>query len=732
MAQPAPEKGFLAALYDRLSLQTVVVVSFVFIVVMAVGLTWYVSFRNGERAVNELAGQLMDEIAARVGDRLRSHLDLPHTINQITADAIAAGTLDLNDGKQQELHFWRLIKQFEGISYIYMGHEHGGFFGARRLEDGTVELIATDRLTGGNINYIGVNDRGIRTEVKEVLRGYDHKTRPWYTSAIRSRKAVWSDIFVDAGGGGLTIGAALPVYGEEGNLLGVLGCSIIFTHFNDFLRTLKVGKSGATCVLERSGLIVAASTPDPVVSEDRNRIAAAESREPLLKLTGRFLAERFGDLSKIEGPQKVEAQIHGKAYFVQVTPLRDGRGIDWLITIVVPEDDYMERIAANNRNTIILCAMALIAASLGGVVISRRFTKPILRLNDAARSLAMGDWAQSVRIDRSDELGELGRSFNSMAEQLRDAFVRLESKVAQRTAELTTANRELIRRRAVEAQQLAQIELALEQLNRELTDAGDYVKSLLPAPLTHGPVRTDWRFVSSAGLGGDSLGYHWVDDDHFAFYVVDVCGHGVGAALHSVSVINVLRSQSLHDTDFRQPDQVLAEFNKMFPMEKHNEMYFTFWYGVYHRPSKSLEYASAGHPPALLLYEPGNRAAEPMLLQTPNLFVGGMPDLTFRKKCVRIENPCRLYVFSDGVFEILKDGEPVWDFNSFVQFMGRSFSSTQLVLDRLLDQVMELSGSESLDDDFSIVEVSIDQKVEDSHRDVSKILKQPGQDFPRF
>ncbi len=120
-------------------------------------------------------------------------------------------------------------------------------------------------------------------------------------------------------------------------------------------------------------------------------------------------------------------------------------------------------------------------------------------------------------------------------------------------------------------------------LNSELAEAAEYVKFLLPQPITEGPLQADWRFVPCTTLGGDSLGYHWLDEDLFAIYLIDVCGHGVGAALHSVSVLNVLRSENLQNTDFRRPDQVLAGLNAVFPMEHHKEMYFTIWYGVYNR-----------------------------------------------------------------------------------------------------------------------------------------------------
>ena len=121
--------------------------------------------------------------------------------------------------------------------------------------------------------------------------------------------------------------------------------------------------------------------------------------------------------------------------------------------------------------------------------------------------------------------------------------------------------------RDLEAIQRAKLETVLGMLNSELAEAAEYVKFLLPQPITEGPLQADWRFVPCTSLGGDSLGYHWLDEDSFAIYLIDVCGHGVGAALHSVSVLNVLRSKNLQNTDFRRPDQVLAGLNAVFPMD---------------------------------------------------------------------------------------------------------------------------------------------------------------------
>jgi sigma-B regulation protein RsbU (phosphoserine phosphatase) len=249
---------------------------------------------------------------------------------------------------------------------------------------------------------------------------------------------------------------------------------------------------------------------------------------------------------------------------------------------------------------------------------------------------------------------------------------------------------------------------ALSRLNAELSEAADYVKSLLPSPIVTWPLRADWRFVPSASLGGDSFGYHWLDENHFAIYLVDVSGHGVGAALLSVSVINALRSHTLPKTDFQDPQQVLHSLNINFPAEQHNDMFFTIWYGVYNKSSRNLMYASGGHPPALLFSDSLSEEDNIAQLRTPNFVIGGSPDATYKKEMLQLNGPARLYVFSDGVYDITEEDGSIWGFEGFLQFMQQQADKTQLSLDRLFSYAQQVNQTDSFEDDFTILEVFLD------------------------
>ncbi|MBI5571204.1 MAG: SpoIIE family protein phosphatase [Desulfomonile tiedjei] len=261
--------------------------------------------------------------------------------------------------------------------------------------------------------------------------------------------------------------------------------------------------------------------------------------------------------------------------------------------------------------------------------------------------------------------------------------------------------------RDLEASQRAKLETVLGMLNSELAEAADYVKFLLPQPITEGPVMADWRFVPSTTLGGDSLGYHWLDEDSLAVYLIDVCGHGVGAALHSVSVLNVLRSRNLPNVDFRRPEQVLASLNAVFPMDEHRDMYFTMWYGVYNRLSRLLTYASGGHPPALLIEDMPGKGSEIRELRTPNLFLGALEGIDFKYDELEIKPAARLYVFSDGVYEIMNENGVWWELDGLKAYLGDSGDRDKSTMDDLWSHVRQIAGSENLEDDFSVLEIRI-------------------------
>ncbi len=253
--------------------------------------------------------------------------------------------------------------------------------------------------------------------------------------------------------------------------------------------------------------------------------------------------------------------------------------------------------------------------------------------------------------------------------------------------------------------QLSEANTLLQQtqnrLNQEIAEAASYIMSILPEPRDAGPA-TEWLLIPSTELGGDSFGHHEIDDDHIALYLLDVCGHGVGAALLSVTVINVLRSTALANTDFRDPGAVLSALNDAFPMERQNNMYFTIWYAVYERSTGNLVYSSAGHPPSILLRGAAGEPAEAHRLETGGIALGTFPGVKYRCSSFTVEPGDRLLLLSDGTFEVEKPGGEMLPFSEFVDFLAAPNGDD---LKAVLAWIKSLNGAGPLPDDFSLLKV---------------------------
>lgn len=255
------------------------------------------------------------------------------------------------------------------------------------------------------------------------------------------------------------------------------------------------------------------------------------------------------------------------------------------------------------------------------------------------------------------------------------------------------------------AENLAELKEKEVLLAGGLAEARRYVRRLLPEPMRHPAVDAEWYFEPSETLGGDAFGYHWLDEDRLAMYVLDVVGHGTGAALLAVSVINTLRGRLVSAGDFADPAAVLSAVNRSFQMEDQGMMTFTAWYGVFDRARRTITYSSAGHPPALLVWphhEGGGLDFRE--LGTEGLIIGGMDDAVYTNAVVEMGPAlAKLYLYSDGAFEIPLGPNRFWSFEEFIAAVRATRTMTSGEPEYLYERARTLCVANALPDDFSMV-----------------------------
>jgi sigma-B regulation protein RsbU (phosphoserine phosphatase) len=239
------------------------------------------------------------------------------------------------------------------------------------------------------------------------------------------------------------------------------------------------------------------------------------------------------------------------------------------------------------------------------------------------------------------------------------------------------------------------------RLREELNAAAGYVLSQLPAPLQQ-PLDVDWRFIPSEDIGGDGLGYHFIDSNRFAFYLLDVCGHGVAPALMSISLLSILKSHSLLGVDFTDPASVLVALNRDFPMQRHGNRFFTICYGVIDLLEEKLVYSNAGHPPAVLVPDTGASQR----LESIGIPIGCSPTASYENRACAFRKGDILYLFSDGAFEARGSAR---SFDVFEQFLARTRGDAGTSLDEIVKGLKPLNGSTHFSDDVTIMRLAYGQ-----------------------
>ncbi|MBN3894043.1 MAG: GAF domain-containing protein [Nostoc sp. NOS(2021)] len=448
-------QGGVFSLFKGVPLSRILVALFVLQIFLAVGLTAYLSISNGQKAVNEVASELRREVANRVEQNLQTYLSTPRQVLHSNQNIIDMGLLKIENLATWESYLIEQLKIFPdalaqpaaGIA-LTASNEQQEYLAVEKLNDRQFLLRKAGKSTGYDLYTYRIDPQGQRTQLPEVIRNYDARSRPDYQTAVSAKKFSFSQIFTPLTEPTLLISASQPIYNSQGELLGVNSTLTHISQIGDLLQNIKVGKSGQIFIIERSGLLVASSTteePFRLQNGKPIRLAASQSGNSFTQATAKYLTTKFSNFDQIQSLQQLDFSFDGKRQFLEVRPLQGEPNVNWLIVVAVPETDFMGQINRNTQTRIFLCLGALGLAIILGILTARWITQPILYFSTAAKDLT--DFTNGedsvVKVHGIKELEVLGESFNEMAQQLRKTFIalttkneQLELQVKQRTQEL--------------------------------------------------------------------------------------------------------------------------------------------------------------------------------------------------------------------------------------------------------------------------------------------------------
>ena len=442
------------------SLRRVLIIPFILQIVAVITLIGWLSLENGQQAVNTVASQLRSSIITSIENRLGDYLSVPELITKINIQEIQNRHLDFQSSDKLIAHMRGQIKTFDTINYIQFGSVpsslKGDFTSLERFDAKSLWLSISGAENNYQFSTYNLDAEGNRGQLINSQADFDLQTQPWYQGAVQAGKPIWSPIYTHFHTPRLAITYSAPIYETKGSqiidralekpvrkaaapedpppkpqLLGVTGVDLPLAQIGEFLKTLAVGKSGQTFIIDRSGFLVASSgkeRPFLVIDGQTSRLKATSSNISLIQKSAAFLNSQWQSLKEIQQEQQLDFSVDGEKRLIQVAPLKAYPELDWLMVVVNPESDFMAQINTNRQTTIYLCLGAFVLALITGWYTSQRVLQPIKSLSGAADALSRGEWNQHVDIYSQGELGVLARAFNRMAEQLQDSFLELQSK----------------------------------------------------------------------------------------------------------------------------------------------------------------------------------------------------------------------------------------------------------------------------------------------------------------
>ncbi len=262
------------------------------------------------------------------------------------------------------------------------------------------------------------------------------------------------------------------------------------------------------------------------------------------------------------------------------------------------------------------------------------------------------------------------------------------------------------------------LEFANMQMKQDMAVAARIQQSFLPhlVPVFEN-VSFEWGLLSCDELAGDALNVIPLDETRVGFFLLDVSGHGVAAALLAMTLIHTLsadRPNSLlfrstrgddEGYEIRKPSVVASRLNQQFPMDDIIGQYFTLIYGILDLESMVVSYSSAGHPGPVVTADSGEVTSYP----STGMPIGFMPDAVFEEKTIQLYPGDRLYFFSDGIAESTNKYEEQFGMDRLKRILKQNQTVLNLrdSIDNLAVSALKWNGLSPMTDDMSIVGLEV-------------------------
>jgi diguanylate cyclase (GGDEF)-like protein/PAS domain S-box-containing protein len=425
---------------ENISIRMTLIITFIILMLTTIGFIGYIIFSNWMSAANETAAKMAADLNREIYHQVDMFMHVPEHMNVANQALIADVTLDINKQIEREKFFVKALSTYSEDVYSFSyGTEKGEYYGARRNENNAIEIMRNNTSTGGHSWYYSVTKDAIAGERVLEAGKFDPRTRDWYKAAKEVKKLVFSPVYKHFIMDDLTVSAAVPVYGQGGELQGVLGTHITLSRINNYLQEIAQAKNGYAMIIEKdSGALIANS----VNMDNFKKLEDGNvKRITIDDLDNQTIVEARNTYYN-SGASRLRIATEDDWLHINVAEYNK-EGLNWLVISAVPESLLTAGIVQNTRMALLLAVVALILSIVIYLKLTKRFWLPMNNLIDSTEKFSQGDLTQRTTIVRNDEIGKISIAFNKMADTICTLVNNLEVKVKERTLELEQANNAL-------------------------------------------------------------------------------------------------------------------------------------------------------------------------------------------------------------------------------------------------------------------------------------------------
>ncbi|MGH1352678.1 MAG: cache domain-containing protein [Methyloligellaceae bacterium] len=402
------------------------------------------AFQKGNDAVEQIKVKIRERTLLGVRSQISEYMNTAHRLNKATANYIAKGRLDINDPVALQDFFWNQLKVYENVNYIYFGYKDGGIVLIARRSDGTFVVretgLSDGRFMAGTSKVYALGPQGRRANLIRQRDHFDSRTRPWFKKAVLHKGPIWTEVYPFFLEKTLGITAARPLYGKDGQFLGVISTDILLSTFHSVLEELKPTDLSELFIVEKDGTLIASTSDHEIVQPQGgvlSRIKASESKSQIIRAAYKRYASQPINISTDQPDiRRFDVSVNGEQHLVEFFPYKDQLGIEWLIGLTVSEQEIL----GPGRKTLWLIIYfglgTLIFSIILCVFLGERLALPLLNLHQVARDVADGSSSARAVPSKIIELNTLSSSFNFMADKIQSYVAELEMKNADLNSQI--------------------------------------------------------------------------------------------------------------------------------------------------------------------------------------------------------------------------------------------------------------------------------------------------------